>query len=290
MPTAGTFMLDPRRPVLLVDGAGSTQRNTFYPAKIQTPADKRFWQRMRDIYRSRTTSPRTSVQLTPSDDGDFDPMSFQGAPDVLFDMFGALRGDQIVGPPEAFMPFTNIEASGSISLDNMPSSMSVDDDDEEEEDEDQDDDDILALVNFDSESSDEEMQAGSDATDTPSETPVRFPHISGKPSKKEGSQGDDLLAHLDRNRGLVGSFRRNQHFAKQIGSMASHPTARASTSELNAIQAGRKSAGNTPITPLRKKRIGKDVGIRNSPLMSPPSKGSINKRKGPVKGGFGGRR
>ncbi|GAB7339371.1 hypothetical protein MBLNU457_6011t1 [Dothideomycetes sp. NU457] len=277
MPTAGTFMLDPRRPVLLVDGAGRHQRNTFYPAKIQSQADKQFWLRLHQMYRTRTSGPVTSVQLTPSDESDFDPMSAQGTPNSFFDMFGTLRGDQVIGPPEAFMPFTNIEAAGMVTEDNIPDSEGGEEEDE---------DDILALVNFDSSSEDDEAGDEDDNNESAWQTTAKFPYLSSKGSKKSG---DDLLAHLDRNRGLVGSFRRNQHYAKQIGSMASHPIARASTSEMNAMQAGRRSAANTPITPLRKKRIGKDVGFRTSPVASPVPKTS-NKRRGPVRGGFGSRR
>lgn len=277
MPTAGTFMLDPRRPVLLVDGAGRHQRNTFYPAKIQSQADKQFWLRLHQMYRAKTSGPLTSVQLTPEDESDFDPMSAQGTPSSFFDLFGTLRGDQVIGPPEAFMPFTNIEAAGMVTEDNIPQSDGGDEEDE---------DDLLALVNFDSSSEDEEGPDEDDGNESAWQTTIEFPYLSTKGPKKSG---DDLLAHLDRNRGLVGSFRRNQHYAKQIGSMASHPTARASTSEMNAMQAGRRSAANTPITPLRKKRMGKDVGLRTSPVASPASKAS-NKRRGPVRGGFGGRR
>jgi len=272
-------MMDPRRPVLLVAGAGSTQRNTFYPAKIQTAEDKRFWQRMHQMYRNRTSSPRTSVQLTPEDETEFDPLSQQETPDELFDSFGALRADQVIGPPEAFMPFTNIDAAGDMTEDTIAPSNSVD---EEEEDE------LDAFFDFGEESdNDEDMADESDAADAAGkQTPSSFPPLSSKATKKAA---DDLLAHLDRNRGLVGSFRRNQHYAKQIGSMAADPTARASTSEMNAMQAGRRSAGNTPITPLRKKRMGKDVGLRSSPMGSPLPKGS-NKKRGPARGGFGGRR
>lgn len=280
MPTAGTFILDPRRPVLLVDGAGSTQRNTFYPAKIQTAADKRFWQRMKHLYHNRTSSPRTSVQLTPEDETVLDPMSQQETPNEFFDFFGALRPDQVIGPPEAFMPFTNIDATGDITEDMIGHSNSVDEEEEEDE--------LDAFFDFGEESDeDEEMPDESDAGETPwKKTSSPFPPLSSKATKKAS---DDLLAHLDRNRGLVGSFRRNQHYAKQIGSMAADPTARASTSEMNAMQAGRRSAGNTPITPLRKKRASKDVGLRLSPMGSPMTKGS-NKKKGPSRGGFGGRR
>ncbi|KAL1311425.1 hypothetical protein AAFC00_001586 [Neodothiora populina] len=81
--------------------------------------------------------------------------------------------------------------------------------------------------------------------------------------EKKNTDGFDLLAHLDRQRGVVGSFRRNQQIAKHVGSLPSHPALRASASESNAMQSGRRAAANTPITPLRRK---KTVGARNSPI------------------------
>jgi hypothetical protein len=68
-----------------------------------------------------------------------------------------------------------------------------------------------------------------------------------------------VLNHLDRHRGLVGSFRHNQNFAKHVSSLASHPAKRASTHEANALQKGRRAAANTPMTPARKKRISQDL-------------------------------
>ncbi|KAK1020800.1 hypothetical protein LTR33_018720, partial [Friedmanniomyces endolithicus] len=80
-------------------------------------------------------------------------------------------------------------------------------------------------------------------------------------SSADTSRNDSLLNHLDQQRGLVGSFRRNQNFAKQVSSLASHPVKRASTLESNALQKGRRAAANIPITPARKKRISQDLSL-----------------------------
>ena len=270
--------MDPRRPVLLVDGAGSTQRNTYFPARIQSDADKRFWQRLQQMYSNRNTSPRMSVQLTPDEDGNFGDLSAQGT-DLntggIFDSFGALRADQVIGPAEAFMAFTNFDSAGNATEDNSVNSGSEDGHE-----------DIMDFLNFSGDDDEDEAPEESDAVDSPWTTTTSFPYVSSKNGSRRPSASDDLLAHLDRHSGLVGSFRRNQQFAKHVGSLAMHPGMRASTSEMNAMQTGRRAAANTPITPLRKRRIGKNVGMRSSPIMSPPSKTPI-KRKGPARGSFG---
>jgi len=270
-------MIDPRRPVLLVDGSGKNQRNILFPAKIQSAADAQFWTRLQKIYNSRDSSPQTQVHMS-QEYNSLPRRSPGGIDDVaFFNALGSLRTNQVVGPPEAFMPFTSIDAAGSVTED--MSMQSVSDAGEE---------DYLTLVNFDSES-DEDLPDNADAMDVSWKTSMAFPARVTKNTTRRESDSDDLLAHLDRNRGLVGSFRRNQHIAKHIGSLASHPSLRASTSELNAMQSGRRAAANTPITPLRKKRMGRSVGMRDSPIASPLTKAQ-SKKKGPVRGGFGPRR
>ncbi|KAK3116310.1 hypothetical protein LTR53_003500 [Teratosphaeriaceae sp. CCFEE 6253] len=80
-------------------------------------------------------------------------------------------------------------------------------------------------------------------------------------SSAQARHNDSLLDHLDQHRGLVGSFRNNQSFAKHASSLALHPSKRASTLESNALQKGRRGAANTPITPARKKRVSQDLSL-----------------------------
>jgi hypothetical protein len=68
--------------------------------------------------------------------------------------------------------------------------------------------------------------------------------------------GSGLLDHFEQCRGVVGSFRRNQHHAKHLSSLSLHPATRASASEYNALQKGRRGGGNVPMTPARKQRGG----------------------------------
>jgi hypothetical protein len=277
-PKMGTFIIDPHRPVLTIDGVGVSQKSTLWPAKIQSDADKQLWNRMHLLSNnnsratSRTTSPRQSVQLTPS--GESDGMSI-GDENDFFDSFGALRTDQVIGPPEAFTPFVDVSASGTIIHDFDAVTTGAEDEEEQ---------DPMCFLNFDDDDEDEEMPDESEHhMDSPT-TQSFSSQVTTTPSSQAG--GFDLLAHLDRH-GVVGSFRRNQQFAKHVGSLPSHPALRASLSETNAMQTGRRAAANTPITPLRKKKA-KGVGARNSPMttaspfkMSPPLK-----KKGPVRGGF----
>lgn len=281
LPVAGTFILDPKRPVLLVDGSGSKQRNMIFPARIQSATDRQYWRRIHELCESRRSSPRTSVQLTPNLDIDVDEsMTSAVEPSTnimpFFDSLGALQTDQVVGPPEAFMPFTSIDAIGSVTADNDSMMQSDSEDDDVT---------FLDLVNLDGESTSEreeegdEMHSESDAVPTPTTT-ASTPAWSTSPQPQKQN---DLLSHLDRNRGLVGSFRRNQHFAKHLGSLASHPSLRASTLEMNAMQSGRRAAANTPITPLRKRRAAKAGMARRSPIHSPLTK-VITKRKAHARG------
>lgn len=152
-------------------------------------------------------------------------------------------------------------------------------------------DELIDLGDSDSEDEEETAQE-SDAVLSPSGT-VPFAQFGGPMSpNRPDTAGSDLLAHLDRNRDAVGSFRRNQHNAKHLGSLPSHPALRASASEKNALQTGRRAAANLPMTPARK-RIGKTAGARASPISSPLSKQSPKRRerrRSSLGGGFVGRR
>lgn len=278
-PKMGTFIIDPHRPVLTIDGVGVSQKSTLWPAKIQSDADKQLWNRMHLLSNnnsratSRTTSPRqsVSVQLTPS--GDSDAMSI-GDENEFFDSFGALRTDQVIGPPEAFAPFVDVSASGAVIHDFDAVTTGAEDEGEQ---------DPMCFLNFDDDDEDEEMPDESEHHMESPTTPSFSSQVTNTTSSQAG--GFDLLAHLDRH-GVVGSFRRNQQFAKHVGSLPSHPALRASLSETNAMQTGRRAAANTPITPLRKKKA-KGVGARNSPMTSAsPLKQSPPLKKGPVRGGF----
>lgn len=250
-PKLGTFELDPRRTVLIVDGTGVLQKNTLYPAQIQTPQEKQFWTKLRRVYNARKASPRTSIHMAAEEDSDVDiaSMIFNPMDSDMFSPSGSLVPGSILGPPEAFVPFTSVDATGAVTED---ASMVSASDDEEMFDP------ISPFVDFSAISSDDDEE--DDTSDTAPSARRRSlptastPFTQGTPSRHGsfGSDdgGDDLWSHLRRSRGLVHSFRDNQQRARTLASRASHPAARASAAEHNAILTGRRKAGNTPITPL----------------------------------------
>lgn len=225
-----------------------------------------------------------SMQMTPTDDSDSNHMPSRNMSidsgsmmDGFFDQNGKLIQDQVIGPMEAFLPFMEASRAGSL----MPDGSSFDDGFHAESGADEETDPLASFVDFGEDDEDEDMPDDSDHLSSPQ----KFPHLTSQ-SSNGSSGGFDLLAHLDRRRGVVGSFRRNQQIARHVGSLPSHPALRASASESNAMQSGRRAAANTPITPLRKKKGVRAVGVRNSPITSPLTKDALPKRKGPLKGGF----
>ncbi|KAF2147837.1 hypothetical protein K461DRAFT_298448 [Myriangium duriaei CBS 260.36] len=288
LPKAGIFDMDPRRNVLLVDGAGATQRNTLYPAKIQTADERKYWQKMHQAYQNRTSTPHTSVQISPDFSDDFEASSSFFSPTSPFDSFGSLMPNQVVGPAEAFLPFTSVDASGIVTEDASMMSGSEDGDGDV---------DILSpFVNFDDHKQDDDDDSAdtsdffdpltrsrsntlpSFASSAPPTPSPATPELNRRDTVGD-VYGGDLFSHLSRSKGLVHSFRMNQHYAKHLASYAADPTVRYSTSELNAMQSGRRKAANTPITPMRKKRGGslskigkvdwsKGLGVEK---MGPPS-------------------
>lgn len=253
MPKMGTFIIDPDKPVLTIDGTGRNARHILWPARNQTPDERAKWNQMCSLNNTRNNSPRGSVQLTPAEESDSSNQfaSLDMAPAFL----DYLNNRDVV---QAIAP------QGTIAAPSGGDSFTVSNDEE----------DPLDFLNFEDEDDqdDDDMPEEADALFTSPTASTPFPHYKAK-----GSVHDDLLAHFDRLGGAVGSFRRNQQFARHVGSLPAHPALRNATSESNAMQTGRRAAANTPITPLRRKRMGKDVGHRNPP-MSPLSKSPVNRR------------
>lgn len=291
-PKRGVFILDPYKPILTVDcEKGKPDKIRIWPASRPTGQDKAFWKSYYVIESentsraaSRNSSPRMSIQMTPTEDSDSNmpsrTMSIDSSNmiDGVFDEQGKLIADQVLGPMEAFLPFMDVNTSGMMMEDDsLQTSLQAESGADEEQDP------LASFVDFGEDDEDEDMADEADNLMSPTGS-QSFPHLSTQASSNSG--GFDLLAHLDRRRGVVGSFRRNQQIAKHVGSLPSHPALRASASESNAMQSGRRAAANTPITPLRKKKGLKGVGARNSPITSPLNKSPPMKRKAPLKGGF----
>ena len=162
-------------------------------------------------------------------------------------------GDQAMGPPEAFYPFTSINANGEIVQDS-PSSFDEDDLDDEELW------DVEDFINFGEQSSDEE---GDD------EESVQTPRPTTASS--EDQRHSNLL-----NPGIVGAFRKNQQKHKlmtrynaTVDSLVFAGPYAATT--LRGIKDGRIAHAATAITPLRKQKA--------PPIESSPLAAHSNKRK-----------
>jgi len=207
--------------------------------------DRAFWERAKTINSTRTNSPAESGYLTfPSAGADDIPLEPFTAKSTLGSMFDGnldiLRNNDISGIAEDLFPAVMVPRQNSFNT------TTTDDSDTEAQDVNMQD--FLDLQDSDSDS------------DDPTATPLASPHEADVMGSF-GSSG--LLQHFDQCRGTIGSFRRNQHQAKHISSLPSHPAKRASAHEFNALQKGKRGAANTPITPARK-RISQDIGLSSS--------------------------
>ena len=272
-PKTGNFALDPTRAAVTTDADG--KKIKLLPPSQPLEKDRAFWKRAQTASNSRNNSPPNSSYLTiasPATD-DIPDRPFT-AKSTLGSMFNGnldiLRNNDVSGIADDLFPaimrrsdtsFTTV-ATGDSDVERQDINMQ----------------DFVAID--DSESEEEESPSAPDSTPTESAMYSSFTsdggHIDG--------HAPALLDHFDQCRGIVGSFRRNQHQAKHFSSLPSHPGKRASASEYNALQKGRRGAANTPMTPARKKRVSQDftpngAGIRksmNSPLSArrPRSRGN----------------
>jgi hypothetical protein len=170
-------------------------------------------------------------------------------------------GGQALGPPEAFYPFTSINADGTLAHD---SSSAYDDDDLDDEDL-LDVNDFITFGDDDSDDDNGEVEQSSDAdvtsTPAPSSTPAR------PTTARSEDQVHPLLAHF--NKGVVGSFRRNQnrHQLLTRNSASRESLAFGGThleGTIRGVKSGRLHHANTPITPARKAKTLKPV-VPSSP-------------------------
>ncbi|GAB7361986.1 hypothetical protein MBLNU230_g2022t1 [Neophaeotheca triangularis] len=273
-PPVGTFVVDSRRARMYSKFNNGRSGLIIEPPSRPAHKDKALWDRHQSVMSSRNNSPRNSMSYdgsTPSlDDIPARPFTAHSTLGTMFNgNLDILRNNDRIGiTDEAFS--APVTRQNSLA----PADYASETEDESEEE--------LNLADFmhysdsESEAGDDEPQSAttlaSPTAFTPSDAPIysdvmNSPALASSPASRPASMAPsntDLLSHLDRNRGIVGSFRRNQHRAKQIGSLASHPSLRASTSELNALQKGRRGAANMPMTPARKKRPSADLTPRGS--------------------------
>lgn len=162
------------------------------------------------------------------------------------------NGNQAFGPPEAFFPFTNIDANGNIMQDSLESYDEDDDVDDEELWE------LEDLLDFGSTAS----VAGDDEEDDsadPLSTPARPTTAASE------DQMHPLLAHPH----LVGAFRNNQDRHQLLSRNKASRASLAFSGPLNqgpirGIKDNRLAAANAPITPVRRQKPAK-VALPSSP-------------------------
>lgn len=170
-------------------------------------------------------------------------------------------GGQALGPPEAFYPFTSIDANGNMAQD---SSSAYDEDDLDTGD-------ISDLNEFfafdDADIGDDEGEGVEES----SESPVGDVDPSSTPARPTTARSEDqvhpLLDHFDK--GVVGSFRRNQNRHQLLTrNIASRDSLAFGGSHLDGtirgVKSGRLHHANTPITPARKAKNLKSV-VPSSP-------------------------
>jgi hypothetical protein len=173
-------------------------------------------------------------------------------------------GNQAFGPPEAFIPFTNIDSNGNIVQDSLES---YDEDDVDDED-------LWSLEDIldfgPTTSVAGEIEDYDDSAD-PSSTPAR------PPTSASEDHMHPLLAHPH----LVGAFRNNQDRHQLLSRNKASRASLAFSGPLNqgpirGIKDNRLAAANTPITPVRRQKSGR-VAYPSSPAS--PLVQHRNKRK-----------
>jgi len=159
---------------------------------------------------------------------------------------GQFLGGEVLGPPEAFFPFTSISANGEITQDD-PSSY--DEDDIEDVD-------ILNLedlIDFPDEDTSDELDEQDDGFSPTDGDPFSTPRPTTATSE------DQVHPLLLSNPRLVGAFRNNQNTHRLLsGSNITADSMRFSsrfhTTAIQGIRNGHLNAATTPITPMRKQR------------------------------------
>jgi hypothetical protein len=255
-PSLASWVVDPTKPIAVVDCTGKTMLIYPAPRSVRANTPKDF---INSLNSSTTVSPRTSfLGFEDSENDHSEPSSqdqgttmLRNTPNVM--MGGLLHGapgmesilsGQVLGPPEAFYPFTSIDANGMI----MDDDDDIDDEDDDDEDDPEDMLNIQDFIDFGDDSSDDDQQMAddSDSTVLPNAGPDSSPLTKIMLGKSSSSQ--HLLDHLDR--GVVSSFRRNQ----QAHLRRPHPSAMLKSPY--GIKGGRQFAASSPFNPTRKTKSG----------------------------------
>lgn len=277
-PRLGSWLHDRSKPFLVLDNHGKNL--IMFRAKV----NRRFSFSGVASQSMPDATPQSNLARESDQDRqaiDLSPMISNSANLMMSAMYSPLdqylhiTGGQPLGPPEAFYPFVNINADGTITQDSHSSY---------DEDEDVDSEDMWNVedfLNFGEETSDEE-EDGNEREDDDNTSTIAEPP-SSTPARPTTASSEDqvhpLLNHF--NNGIVGAFRRNQNRhhllscnAASRDSLAFSGPYRQGT--LRGIKGDRLAAANTPITPLRKRKV-PSSGIPSSP--GSPLAGAQQKRK-----------
>jgi hypothetical protein len=274
-PTRGIFIHEDRTQAIAVTNR-ATKTVTFYRPRPQAIP----WIPINGTHSSTSStannSPRaTLAQFHNVSDSEAEAMNNALSTDIMLTgIFGSAPGSDYffsndnVGPPEAFYPFVSIGSNGSMDA--------IDDDDFESEDY-EDDLNIGDFMDFGDDSDNSDMEDDGEETDAPT-TPGASTHngdgsiqatsIEETPGNRKRTKSDVMLEHFDR--GVVTAFRNNQNRYRDVASLPSDPTARASVSR--PVRSG-KSA-DALITPLRKRS--KSNRMAKSPMAPIPQSSPLS--------------
>ncbi|KAF2133402.1 hypothetical protein P153DRAFT_381832 [Dothidotthia symphoricarpi CBS 119687] len=259
-PTRGIFIHEDSTKAIAVTNR-ATKTVTFYrPRTNMIP-----WLPMNGSRSSTSStandSPRASLAQLNASDSEVSNEVFNNAfsTDIMLTgIFGSASGNdyffgnESIGPPEAFYPFVSIGSNGNMDI--------MDEEDYDSEDF-EDDLKITDFMDFGSEGDDTDVEQDGEETDAPT-TPATTKATLHDPSSgqplpmnetpvtRKRTTSDVMAEHLEHfDRGVVTAFRNNQSLYRDIASLPSDPTARASASR--PVRSG-KSA-EALITPLRKR-------------------------------------
>jgi hypothetical protein len=264
-PSLCSWVADPSKPIAVIDSTG--KRMLIIPARKSVDPSVDSFGFASSTSTTANTSPQTPfARLHEDSDNERSDSSGQGVPIAGSGanlMMGGLlhapnadfiRGGQILGPPEAFYPFTTMRADGTIEDD-------YDEDDENLWD-------VNDLIDFgDGSSSDDEGLGSLFPTSAASSPPaIGSPIESPTTDSGKDNVASRMLKHLDR--GVVTAFKRDQHRHKLLldRSQDRLPQPTLTAFERNAIKGGRLAAANAPISPIRKHRAGRIYPRISHPL------------------------
>ncbi|CAK4032784.1 Hypothetical predicted protein [Lecanosticta acicola] len=253
-PRMGTFAHDPTRAFVTAAVGGSGIRVTC-PTK-PPEKDRAYWERARQALNSRDGSPSDSVSWTRSTpqlpNQPKRPFTARSTLGTMFDgNLDFLRNNDENG----IVPKRFLVAARNDSMQSSMTSTTMTGEDESE------DESTVNMTEFlQIEESSDDDEAPSAGILSPSKDFFGDAIFESSPMASH-EHGNGLLSHFDQQPGLISSFRNNQNHARHVSSLAANPAKRAQTSEANALQKGRRSAANTPITPARKKRVSQDLDL-----------------------------